>query len=596
MVAVDFTGTVWSLRGTVGASGYAFGVRRFRLLAAIAVLVAAVPVAPAGAAPLDADPLGLVPFADTAMRVYSQGADTWQVWVCTVPGHTPGLQVANVVSGLNANIAPYFQWLSEGRYQPGFVAGGTVASTVPLSFGAPEEPFAPDCQTRVRDAAGAGANGALIVVDAPYDAGYGTSGGVCPEDPFTGCTTAYPGNFREAVVTAAAVSPIFPLNEPQWITVAHELGHALNMPHSYSGLTIDPSTGAVHRYDNPMDVLSAAFHSGQPIGTHAYNRYAAGWIDPARVAVYQGGTAEYQLGAIGSPGLAMAVIPSQDSGRFYVLDARRRASFDTPLPKAGVEIHEIDTRREIACAMPAEWPSSWPCFATLVRVKQSPAQAGIASTAHVLGIDDFAVVGSLTVRVIAASAGAFTVRVEDVQRGRFIDDDGLEAEPDIETIAALEITLGCNPPVNDRFCPHRGVTRAEMAAFIIRALGEQEQIGPYQGLFSDVGEDAWYAGYVERLADLAITTGTGPEVFAPDRIVSRAEMAVFLIRAFGSGSTVTPVGVFADVPGDAWYIREVEELLSLGVTRGCAVDPLRYCPTSEVTRAQMASFLARILG
>jgi hypothetical protein len=30
--------------------------------------------------------------------------------------------------------------------------------------------------------------------------------------------------------------------------------------------------------------------------------------------------------------------------------------------------------------------------------------------------------------------------------------------------------LGCNPPVNDRFCPAQSVTRGQMAAFLNRAL------------------------------------------------------------------------------------------------------------------------------
>jgi hypothetical protein len=560
------------------------------------LLAAMVPAATVAAAPLDADPLGLVPFADTAMRVHSEGTDVWEVWTCTVPDHAPTLEMTSLVASLEAEIRPYFEWLSEGAYSPTFVAGGTVTSDEPVVFGAPEAPFATGCQSRVRSASNGTGNGALIVVDAPFDAGYGTAGGVCPEPPFTGCTTSYPGNFREAVVARATVTTVPPFNTPQWITVAHEMGHALNMPHSYTGLTIDQATGDVNRYDNPMDMLSGAIHVGRPIGTHAYNRYAAGWIDPSRVAVHQAGITDYQLAAIGSPGLGMLVIPSSDPGRFYVIDARRRASFDVALPRAGVEIHEIDTRRDIACTIPAEWPDTWPCFATLVRVKQHPPTAGIASTSHVLGIDESAVVGGFTVTVTAATTSTFTVRVADIDRGHFIDDDGLDAEPDIEMIAALGITRGCNPPDNDRFCPAQGVTRAEMAAFLIRALDEEANIGAHQGLFSDVPADAWYAGYVERLAQLEITTGTGPEVFAPDRVVSRAEMAAFLIRGFGNGDTANPVGVFGDVPGDAWYIVQVEELYRLGVTKGCATEPLLYCPDDQVTRAQMASFLARILG
>lgn len=54
---------------------------------------------------------------------------------------------------------------------------------------------------------------------------------------------------------------------------------------------------------------------------------------------------------------------------------------------------------------------------------------------------------------------------------RFTDDDDSIFEGDIEAIAAAGITLGCNPPANDQFCPERTLIRAEMASFIARALG-----------------------------------------------------------------------------------------------------------------------------
>ncbi|MDH4307732.1 MAG: S-layer homology domain-containing protein [Acidimicrobiia bacterium] len=37
-------------------------------------------------------------------------------------------------------------------------------------------------------------------------------------------------------------------------------------------------------------------------------------------------------------------------------------------------------------------------------------------------------------------------------------------------LAAAGVTRGCNPPVNDRFCPAEPVTRGQMAAFLHRAL------------------------------------------------------------------------------------------------------------------------------
>ncbi len=51
----------------------------------------------------------------------------------------------------------------------------------------------------------------------------------------------------------------------------------------------------------------------------------------------------------------------------------------------------------------------------------------------------------------------------------FIDDDGTLFENDINRLAAAGITKGCNPPVNDKFCPVDTVTRGQMAAFLHRS-------------------------------------------------------------------------------------------------------------------------------
>ena len=573
-------------------------LRKSVCLAMIAALL--VPSAPAAADhPYGADPLGLVPFIDTTQQVYSTGTDVWEVWTCQVPGWTPVVSLAQVVDDLNTEISPYFRWLSGGRYAPTFVTGGAVqgADEIPTEFDSPEPLFAPDCQQAVSQASGGGSNGALIVVDAGFDEGYALSGGICPEAPFTGCTTTYPSNGRSIVVGAATVATVDPFPGPQWITVAHEVGHALNWPHSYGGLTFDPLTGLVDRYDNPMDVMSGAIHSGDPIGTIAYYRYAAGWIDPDDVIVHSGELGIYDLAVTGNPGPQMIVIPSDEPGRFFTLGTRRRSSYDADLPRSGVEVYEIDQRRDIACALPADWPETWPCFATLQRVKQTPAIEGLAGTEHVLSIDDAVVAGRFTVTVVGADVDSFSVRVSENDSGTFIDDDGNPFEPDIEKIADAAITKGCNPPVNDRFCPAGVVTRAEMAAFLIRAMNLENSVGPHQGLFPDVAAGAWYAPYVERLFELGVTTGYTDGTYRPDATVTRAEMAAFLVRAFDNPTSLgSPQGLFADVPDDAWYVREAERLFGLGITLGCSSQPLSYCPNDTVKRDQMAAFLARALG
>lgn len=178
--------------------------------------------------------------------------------------------------------------------------------------------------------------------------------------------------------------------------------------------------------------------------------------------------------------------------------------------------------------------------------------------------------------------------------GTFIDDDGSNHEPAIEAILHAGITTGCDP-VGDRFCPSAPVTRAEMAAFLVRAMGGTELLGG-EPSFPDVNQSRWYFGWVERLAESGVSLGYADGTFRPEVAVTRGEMAVFLIRALGESAADPPTGVFADVPIDAFYAGSAERLAQLEVTRGCATTPLRFCPNGAVSRAEMASFLARAFG
>jgi hypothetical protein len=67
----------------------------------------------------------------------------------------------------------------------------------------------------------------------------------------------------------------------------------------------------------------------------------------------------------------------------------------------------------------------------------------------------------------------------------FVDDDGSIFEDDIAKLAAAGITRGCNPPVNDRFCPDDQVKRDQMASFLARALNLSPIIPPQVRTFGD---------------------------------------------------------------------------------------------------------------
>lgn len=115
--------------------------------------------------------------------------------------------------------------------------------------------------------------------------------------------------------------------------------------------------------------------------------------------------------------------------------------------------------------------------------------------------------------------------------------------------------------------------------------------------FGDVPPTYWAWQYVETLHARGITGGCSlsPLLYCPDTNVSRAEMAVFLVRA-GRGSSYVPpaaTGIFADVPVSFWAAPFIEQIYADGITAGCSLSPLSYCPEVSLSRAEMAVFLLR---
>jgi predicted extracellular nuclease len=178
----------------------------------------------------------------------------------------------------------------------------------------------------------------------------------------------------------------------------------------------------------------------------------------------------------------------------------------------------------------------------------------------------------------------------------------------VEGFYAKGITTGCalNP---FRYCPERPVTRAEMAVFILRA--KNADVPGYApspiatDIFSDVPvtNKQWMQPWIEEFYEQGITSGcvAAPNLqFCPERQVTRAEMAVFILRAkYGASYTPPPAtGIFSDVPvaGKEWMQPWIEQLYHDEITSGCSTDPKNYCPEQPVTRAQMAVFIDRAFG
>ena len=180
------------------------------------------------------------------------------------------------------------------------------------------------------------------------------------------------------------------------------------------------------------------------------------------------------------------------------------------------------------------------------------------------------------------------------QAGQYTDDDGWVHEPAINALTAQGI-LDQTECADGLFCPGEPMSRWTMAVWLVRALGQTPAAGNVDTRFGDVDAGLWWTPYVERLADVGVTAGcaVGSLRFCPDEPATRGQMATFLNRTFGFPKG--PPAGFADAGGNV-HEEGIDALASVGITSGCATDPPRFCPGAPVTRGQMATFLARALA
>ena len=190
-------------------------------------------------------------------------------------------------------------------------------------------------------------------------------------------------------------------------------------------------------------------------------------------------------------------------------------------------------------------------------------------------------------------AAAQTVRTVQAADG-FADVTGGVHQPAIDALNARGLFDGTEC-ATDMFCPGDEMKRWTMAVWLVRVLDEAEPPAATESSFADVDPGNRWLAHIERLAELEVTTGclVDPLRFCPDRSVNRAEMATFLERAFDL-EPADPAG-FADTTGN-FHEANIDALAAARITVGCLSDPLRYCPDQPVTRAEMATFLARALG
>ena len=164
----------------------------------------------------------------------------------------------------------------------------------------------------------------------------------------------------------------------------------------------------------------------------------------------------------------------------------------------------------------------------------------------------------------------------------------------IGKLSARGVTGGCG---GGNYCPASTVTREQMAAFIIRALGEFNPAQPASQRYLDVPLSSSFSPFIEQMALRQIAAGCGGNNYCPANPVNRQQMAAFIIKGLGELDPPTPpLQRFNDVPSGNPFYDFIDRMSVLNITGGCSVTPPLYCPLNPVNRGQMAVFLVKAFG
>ena len=163
----------------------------------------------------------------------------------------------------------------------------------------------------------------------------------------------------------------------------------------------------------------------------------------------------------------------------------------------------------------------------------------------------------------------------------------------VDCVIVTRISVGV---AADRYGPGRPVTRGQMATFVVntlRAAGATLPPGGGPAEFTDLAGSV-HADSINRLARVGVVAGTGRNRFDPDGVITRAQMASFLVAAAEVAGADVPAGGdhFSDVGGV--HAGNINSGYEVGLFSGTGSG--RFSPAREVLRDQMATFLVNLLG
>ncbi len=376
--------------------------------------------------------------------------------------------------------------------------------------------------------------------------------------------------------------------------VSHELGHLLigapDLYHYYTS-NINPSLS--------WDLMSAGWGTPQHMTCYIKFRYA-NWLSSIPLITSPG---TYTLNPMtSSSGQCYKIASPNSNTEFFIVEYRDRSSsnFEAMVPGSGMIVYRINTAADgmgNGVGPIDELYVYRPGGTTAADgdIYNAHFSSDVGRTAINDGTDprpflaDGSSGGLSICRVGSASS---TISFDYGNCSSFSDTETHWATTYIERLYASGITSGCGSGL---YCPDSSVTRGQMAVFLEKGIhGAGFVPTDVAPSFNDTAGH-WAEDWIEALKTDGVTYGCLVGYYCPEGAVTRAQMAVFLLKAtHGAAYTPPAVGAdtgFTDVAIDYWAAAWIKQLAAEGITGGCGTG--LYCPENSVTRGEMAVFLVK---
>lgn len=163
----------------------------------------------------------------------------------------------------------------------------------------------------------------------------------------------------------------------------------------------------------------------------------------------------------------------------------------------------------------------------------------------------------------------------------------------ITKLSAKHVVKGVS---DTTFSPGKAITRAEFTALLTRALGLSAS---KDARFKDVPAGSWYSEAVNAAYEAGIVKGMSAELFGPEKLIQREEMAVMLARANDMIQAVEKVETIEIEYSDSdeiasWAISSVQVLRKSGLMQGVLNN--LFLPKKTATRAEAAQAISNLLN